>query len=121
MSKNNWRVVYQSPTTDGGFRAVLRTANRIFAAGDRGAAWFDGTVWHTDPTVIGRTLSGSETDLWLSGAFTNVQHFDGTQWSQVATAALSQIAVLASEGDIVFPGGAQGHVNLIRDRQVVPP
>ena len=121
VSKNNWRVVYQSPTTDGGFRAVLRTANRIFAAGDRGAAWFDGTVWHTDPTVIGRTLSGSETDLWLSGAFTNVQHFDGTQWSQVATAALSQIAVLASEGDIVFPGGAQGHVNLIRDRQVVPP
>lgn len=117
----SWNVIYQSPTIDGGFRAVATHGGKIFAAGDRGAAWFDGTTWHADASVIGRTLSGTADDMWLSGAFTNVQHFDGTAWSQVATAALTRIVVSAGDESVVFPGGAPGHVNLIRDRQIVPP
>lgn len=122
----DWNVVYRSPTNDGGFRSILRVpatnalGYMIFAAGEGGAVWFDGT-WHADASVIGRTLSGTAEDMWLSGAFTDLQHFDGTVWSQVATSALSQIAVFAQETDVLLPGGAPGHVQLLRDKEIVPP
>ena len=116
----SWAELYRSPAPDGGFVAVARTADgKIFASGDTGTAWFDGT-WHTDANAKGRTLSGSSTDMWLSGALTTIQHFDGTSWSQVSTSAISDIAVVVGKEDVLFPGGSPGHVALIRDPDVVP-
>jgi hypothetical protein len=99
-------------------------ADGIFAVGDTGAVWSFGGVWHSDPAVIGRSVSGtSSNDVWIAGALTPVQHWDGqpwsvtgqAAWSRVTTHSLTQMVIIAQPNRIVTAGGAVGHVSLLRD------
>ena len=106
-----WRASTGMP-----FTGVTATADGwIFAAGTGGSAWFDTQAWHADPTVIGRSLSGLSNDMWLASGFASVQHWDGTRWSEVTSDPIDNMAVSAYGDEVLFAGGADGHVLLLRD------
>lgn len=96
--------------------AALRSnSGALVVAGASGAARFDGTAWSVDEDAVGSSLSGtSDSDVWLSGVFTSVQHFDGSVWSKLAVQASGPIAVTAAPDRVLFPGATEGFVELIR-------
>ncbi len=104
------------PDLPGPLLAALRFPDgQLVAAGASGAARFDGTTWSIDETIIGEHLSGtSASDVWVSGTFTSVQHFDGTVWSKLAVQASGTIAVTAEPDRVLFPGATDGFVELVR-------
>lgn len=72
-------------------------------------------TWRVDREAVGQHLSGtSSTDVWLSGAFTSVQRFDGAVWSKLAISASGPIAVAASPDRVLFPGASADFVELVR-------
>ncbi len=96
--------------------AIVRFSDdTIVTAGTSGAAWFDGSAWRVDRSAIGQRLSGTSLDdVWLSGEFTTLQRFDGTVWSRLATSSSGPISVAASPDRVLFPGAADGFVELVR-------
>lgn len=104
------------PPLSGSLDAVVRFSDTgIVAAGTSGATWFDGSSWHTDPGAVGQRLSGTSfSDVWLSGAFTTIQHFDGAVWSKLDTQASGPISVAASSDRVLFPGATADYVELVR-------
>jgi hypothetical protein len=99
-------------------RAVrVTTSGDIFAVGDGGAVWLAGATWHADATIRGRSISGDDADIWLAGAFTPIAHWDGTHWSRMTTRQLGATVIAASKARVFMPGGALGHVVLLRDER----
>lgn len=87
----------------------------IVVAGGAGSARFDTTSWSIDEGAVGTWLSGtSASDVWLSGTFTSVQHFDGASWSRLPVLSIGPIAVAAQPDRVMFPGAAEGFVELVR-------
>ncbi len=87
----------------------------IFAIGDGGVVWRLGGTWYSDATVAGRSISGTPTDLWVTGLFTVIQHYDGGSWSKVTTRALGQMVVHATPSFVTFAGATEGSVSLLRE------
>jgi hypothetical protein len=113
-----WSELHREPAIKVALRGVrVLASGDIFAVGDGGAMWFTGGAWHVDATVQGRSISGDDDDLWVSGAFTPIQHWDGTAWSRMTTRLVGTTYVSASKARVLMPGGAAGHVMLIRDNR----
>jgi hypothetical protein len=109
-----WTELARPPL--GSLDAIVRFSDStIVAAGTSGATWFDGTAWRVDRAAVGQRLSGTSfDDVWLSGEFTTIQHFDGAVWSKLATSSSGPISVAASPDRVLFPGATADFVELIR-------
>lgn len=104
------------PALPGPLLAALHLDNgSLVVTGAGGTARFDGWTWSVDTGVAGAWLSGtSDGDIWVSGTFTSVQHFDGVAWSKLAVQASGSIAVMTSPDRVLFPGATEGFVELVR-------
>jgi len=102
-------------------RVLVFASGEVFAIGESGAAWCrlascsDPSGWASDASVVGRSIAGTTpTDVWVSGNFTTIQHWDGNNWSGMTTRSLGPTVLSASPGRVLMPGGTPGHVSLLR-------
>jgi hypothetical protein len=110
----DWSELQRFPTI-ASFAAVrVLGSTAVAAVGPTAVALFDGTAWSIDETVNGNVISGTPNDLWVSGSFTTVQHFDGTSWSRMTTRALQPIHVIVDGRRVLLPGAAPGFAELLR-------
>ena len=115
LSGATWSEVRREAWS-GAFRGVRLLANGdVFATGDEGTAWQVNGAWNSDLSVRGHTLSGAAGDMWISGSFTPILHWDGTAWSKMTTRPLGAIAIAATPALVVMPGAGLGHVSLLRE------
>jgi hypothetical protein len=110
----DWSELQRFPPLERLSAVRVLAPTTIVAVGPAGLARLDGSSWTIDTTVNGNVISGTPDDLWVSGSFTNVQHYDGTSWSRMTTRALQPIHVIAGERRVLLPGGAAGFSELLR-------
>ena len=116
LSGGTWSELHRETSVSGAVRAVLLVDDEIFATGDEATLHYAAGAWTVDRTVHGGTLSGvAPDDVWLSGSFVPVRHWDGRAWSKMKTRALGPIAVAADARSVYLPGAAKDHVSLLRD------
>lgn len=111
---SDWSELARLPSLPVLAGVLVLDANTVAAVGPNGFARLDGSTWTIDPTVVGNVLSGRPDDLWVSGSFTNVQHYDGTSWSQMTTRSLMPIQIIAHGRRVLLPGAAAGFSELLR-------
>ena len=111
-----WTELHREPGVTGSLRAVrVLPSGDVFSTGDEVTLWQQSGAWKLDASVHGRSMSGAADDIWLSGSFTPVQHWDGHVWSKMTTRPLGPIAIAASTQRVVMAGAALGHVALLRE------
>ena len=114
----SWSELHREASITTPLRGVrVLASGDIFAVGDGGAIWLTGSMWYVDSTVQGRSISGEDNDLWVSGAFTSIQHWDGFHWSRMTTRLLGTTYISATKARVMMPGAATGHVILVRDER----
>jgi hypothetical protein len=114
----SWSELHRESSMKSPLRGVrVLPSGDIFAVGDAGAIWFTGSTWYVDPTVQGRSISGDDNDLWVAGAFSSIQHWDGFHWSRMTTRLLGTTYISATKARVLMPGAASGHVILVRDER----
>lgn len=87
----------------------------IAVASANGAAVFDGTSWFVDESAVGDWIAGtSRTDFYISGDFTDVQHYNGVYWSRLAVSQATPIKVVATPHAVTFAGAIGGFTELVR-------
>lgn len=116
LAGGTWTELHRETSIAGSVRAVLLVGDEIVASGDEATLRFAGGTWTVDPAVHGTTLSGTAADdVWISGRFVPVQHWDGRAWSRMTTRSLGPITVAADARRVYLPGAAKDHVSLLRD------
>ena len=114
-SGGGWTEIQRDMTVPATLRAVTVLASGdIWAVGDAGAVWYTGGVWSSTTDIHGGSISGVADDIFVAGAFTDVEHWDGQGWSTMTTRALGPMAIAAQPDRVLMPGGAGGHVVLLR-------
>lgn len=103
-----WRLV-QSPTTAQFGSMWASSPSDVWAVGTASVIRYDGVAWTTQPTPGKpyRAIWGSAAnDIWVAGVSAAIAHFDGTTWSEVATALTGQFnALWGSAGNDVWAVG----------------